>query len=177
MSRRIGANTKRSGGGGVIFAVLGLAVVAAVIFARLYGSREVGAPTAPRTVRGCAQAAHAYASHASSTWITFSGTVHTVLPDDTQGLKHQRFIVGCSSGQTVLVVNDIDIGTRVPVAVGDRLTVRGQYIWNDRGGLVHWTHHDPEGGQGGWISFRGRVYALNQFGHTGFPLMTRSSPV
>jgi hypothetical protein len=29
------------------------------------------------------------------------------------------------------------------------------YEWNDRGGLIHWTHHDPMGvDEGGHIVYR-----------------------
>ncbi|MEJ2127764.1 MAG: DUF3465 domain-containing protein [Woeseiaceae bacterium] len=44
--------------------------------------------------------------------------------------------------------------------IGDRVGFRGLYEWNDLGGLVHWTHHDPHGIEdGGWISHRRRKYA------------------
>jgi len=37
--------------------------------------------------------------------------------------------------------------------------VRGMYEWNDLGGLVHWTHHDPQGIEdGGWVHYRRRKY-------------------
>ncbi|RYD47668.1 MAG: DUF3465 domain-containing protein, partial [Verrucomicrobiaceae bacterium] len=43
--------------------------------------------------------------------------------------------------------------------VGDKVVVRGEYIWNDKGGLIHWTHHDPKGkGPEGWIRHKGRKY-------------------
>ena len=54
----------------------------------------------------------------------------------------------------------IDIASRVPVGIGDRVRFRGLYEWNDLGGLVHWTHHDPHGLEdGGWVRFRTREYA------------------
>jgi hypothetical protein len=35
----------------------------------------------------------------------------------------------------------------------------GQYEWNDRGGVVHWTHLDPAGKRpGGWLRHERRVY-------------------
>ena len=44
--------------------------------------------------------------------------------------------------------------------MGDRVYVRGMYEWNDLGGLVHWTHHDPHGEEdGGWIRYRSKTYS------------------
>lgn len=43
--------------------------------------------------------------------------------------------------------------------MGDRVAVRGLYEWNDLGGLVHWTHDDPLGDEGGgWIKYRRKLY-------------------
>ena len=39
------------------------------------------------------------------------------------------------------------------------IELRGRYEWNDRGGVVHWTHHDPDGSDpGGWIRHAGSLY-------------------
>lgn len=92
----------------------------------------------------------------SGEMVEVSGTVEAVLPDDHDGSRHQRFIVRLSSGQTLLVAHNIDLAERVPLNEGDRLRVRGEYEWNDRGGVLHWTHHDPEGRRaGGWIEHEG----------------------
>src|SRR5439155_33602 len=73
------------------------------------------------------------------------GTVTRLLADDTgPSGTHQRFIMQVSgSSQTLLIDNNVDIGKRVPVATGDGVTIHGEYVWNDQGGLVHFTHHDP----------------------------------
>jgi hypothetical protein len=67
-------------------------------------------------------------------------TVDTLMPDDTQGAKHQKFFVKTSRGQRVLLVYQLDCGhERVPVKVGDKVGVGGEFIY-DRGALVHWLH-------------------------------------
>ncbi|MGB3292160.1 MAG: DUF3465 domain-containing protein [Phormidesmis sp.] len=82
-----------------------------------------------------------------------SGTVEAVLPDDNEGSRHQRFIIRIVSSHTVLVVHNIDLAPRVNgLQKGDRVTVKGEYEWNDLGGLIHWTHRDPHSAhEDGWI--------------------------
>lgn len=82
-----------------------------------------------------------------------SGTVAKLLPDDAEGSRHQRFILRLTSGHTVLVVHNIDLALRVnDLQVGDRLSVKGEYEWNHQGGLIHWTHRDPNSQhEDGWI--------------------------
>ena len=81
------------------------------------------------------------------------GTVGSLLPDDNEGSRHQRFIMRMESGHTLLVVHNIDLAPRINgLKVGDRVTVKGEYEWNDRGGLIHWTHRDPRSAHDdGWI--------------------------
>jgi hypothetical protein len=63
------------------------------------------------------------------------------------------------NGQTLLVAHNIDLARRVPIGVGDRVTFRGMYEWNNLGGLIHWTHHDPmDVEEGGYVTFRRRTY-------------------
>ncbi len=88
-----------------------------------------------------------------------SGVVDRSLPDDNDGSRHQRFILKLASGHTVLVAHNIDLAQRVPLGEGDRVQIHGQYEWNDRGGVLHWTHHDPaKRHEGGWIEHRGQRY-------------------
>lgn len=83
-----------------------------------------------------------------------------MLSDDNDESRHQRFVVQLPGKQTVLVANNLDVSTRVPVGMGDRVGFRGLYEWNDLGGLVHWTHDDPRGEEeGGWIRYRRKVYS------------------
>lgn len=95
----------------------------------------------------------------TGSWIEVTGFVKRLLSDDNDGSRHQRFILDIGVGRTLLIAHNIDLVERVPLGLGDRVRVRGMYEWNDLGGLVHWTHHDPLGIEdGGWIRYRTRVY-------------------
>ena len=102
---------------------------------------------------------HARSERLSDVWIETSGRVKKLLPDDTKGDRHQRILLDVSQGETLLVVHNIDQAERVPAKPGDVLEVRGEYVWNEKGGLVHWTHDDDSGRRaGGWIRHEGRLY-------------------
>ena len=95
----------------------------------------------------------------SGTWIEASGLVRRLIRDDNDGSRHQRFVLDMRNGQTILIAHNIDIAARVPVGIGDRLQFLGMYEWNDLGGLLHWTHHDPHGVEpGGRIKYRRQTY-------------------
>lgn len=89
-----------------------------------------------------------------------SGEVIRLLADDLKGSRHQRILIKEPSGKTLLVVHNIDLAPRInSIKVGDTLHYLGEYIWNEKGGLVHWTHHDPRGQQiGGWLEHNGKRY-------------------
>ena len=116
-------------------------------------------PSAPLTAQQDAIAA-AYERRASNVQVEAEGVVVKVLSDDNDGSRHQRFIVELASGQTVLISHNIDLAPRVsPLAAGDRVQFHGEYEWNEKGGVVHWTHHDPAGSHpGGWIRREGATF-------------------
>jgi hypothetical protein len=103
----------------------------------------------------------AFAEHRSQVEVTAEGSITRVLTDESgPSGTHQRFIVRLvKSTQTVLIDNNVSIGRRVPVAPGDAVIVHGEYVWNDQGGLIHFTHHDPaHTHEGGWIELTGTRY-------------------
>lgn len=119
------------------------------------------APAPSATAADNSAVARAFADHRSNIEITASGAVQRLLGDETSETgTHQRFILRLDgSTQTLLVTNNVTIGKRVPVSVGDAVTVHGEYIWNDQGGLVHFTHHDPQRShEAGWIERQGVRY-------------------
>lgn len=88
------------------------------------------------------------------------GTVAKILADDNDGSRHQRFLVRLESGRTLLISHNIDLAPRVSsLRAGDPIAFRGEYVWNAKGGLIHWTHHDPAGRHvPGWLKHDGRIY-------------------
>jgi hypothetical protein len=103
--------------------------------------------------------AEAFRTHSSNVEVETGGRVLRVLPDDQEGSRHQRFIVRMAGGISVLVAHNVDLAPRIPVTPGDSVELRGEYEWNDRGGVIHWTHHDPDGRrEGGWVRHAGRLY-------------------
>ena len=104
--------------------------------------------------------ARAFASRASGIEVEGEGTVVRVLPDDRDGSRHQRFIVELASGQTLLFAHNIDIAPRIEgLEVGDSVRFSGEYIWNAKGGVIHWTHHDQQGRHvDGWVMHNGKTY-------------------
>jgi|SRR5215831_12636970 len=102
----------------------------------------------------------AFKNRTSNVQVEGQGVVTRILADDVSGSRHQRFIVRLKSGQTVLIVHNIDIAPRVSeLQENDRVSFSGEYIWNEKGGTVHWTHHDPQRKHpAGWIKHNGRTY-------------------
>ena len=103
---------------------------------------------------------NAYENQQSDIQVTGSGVVIRNLEDDLIGSRHQKFIVRLSSGQTLLISHNIDLAPRInSLYEGDRIEFHGEYEWNAKGGVVHWTHHDPAGRHAdGWIKHDGTIY-------------------
>jgi len=88
------------------------------------------------------------------------GMVLRVLADDLKGSRHQRFLVRLSSGRTLLIAHNIDLAPKIrTLKKGDAVEFYGEYEFNPKGGVIHWTHHDPDGRHpGGWIKHQGVTY-------------------
>lgn len=88
------------------------------------------------------------------------GRVIKVLADDQSGSRHQKFLLEIASQHSILIAHNIDLAPRIEnLQVGDTVYFKGEYQWNPKGGVVHWTHHDPQGKQiGGWLELNGIRY-------------------
>lgn len=104
--------------------------------------------------------ASAFASRQSNLQVLGEGEIIKLLPDDNKGSRHQKFIVRVPEGITILIAHNIDLAPRVPSPrEGDMLEFYGEYEWTEKGGVVHWTHHDPAGRHpDGWLRYREQTY-------------------
>ncbi|SDZ05939.1 DUF3465 domain-containing protein [Nitrosomonas sp. Nm58] len=89
-----------------------------------------------------------------------TGVVISILSDDLDGSRHQRFIIELKSKQTLLITHNIDLAPRIfALSPNDKIEFFGEYEWNNKGGVIHWTHHDPEGIHvNGWILHNNVIY-------------------
>jgi hypothetical protein len=102
----------------------------------------------------------AYDNAQSDIWVQSQGEVVKILKDDTDGDRHQRFLLRLSNGHTILIAHNIDLAPRIEgLKTGDTVMFYGQYVWNNKGGVIHWTHHDPTMRKlGGWLMYQGKRY-------------------
>lgn len=102
----------------------------------------------------------AFENHTSNLQVTASGKVAKVLEDDTNPPRHQHFVLKLDNGISLLVAHNIDLAKRVDnLKTGDSVSFNGEYEWNKKGGVLHWTHHDPQGRHAaGWLRHNGQTY-------------------
>jgi len=116
-------------------------------------------PQASSPASGNLALLQAFQKQQSGIWLIAEGRVKRVLRDDNEGSRHQRFILDIKPDLTILVAHNIDLAERVPLSTGDHIRLRGEYEWNPKGGVIHWTHRDPGGRHaGGWIEHNNKRY-------------------
>ena len=109
---------------------------------------------ATSTVQDDREALKAQTDRLNKVEVTIQATVAELLPDDTTGIPHQRFLIVLSNGSKILVAHDTKMAPAVPLKKGDPVRIRGEYIWNAEGGVLHWTHHtDTPRHDCGWIEY------------------------
>lgn len=143
-----------------------VALLLAAAFAPAVPARDLLPAAGPQAVRwwslpgGGDPVAVAFQAHRSHVQLTVKARVKRILPDDRRGIRHQRFLIQTEAGISVLVAHNIDLAPRLAgLEPGEQLVLCGEYIWNPKGGLLHWTHHDPSGRHnGGYIERQGHRY-------------------
>jgi hypothetical protein len=107
----------------------------------------------------------AWRAQRSYVQVTADGSVARVLGvrEGPSGL-HEGFLLhlrgAAGRGLTVRVEDNVDITGRIPLRPGDDVVVKGEYIYDPRGGLIHYTHHDPRGRHpSGYVRVGDHVYS------------------
>jgi hypothetical protein len=123
-------------------------------------STRAPASTPPGTI------ARLFREKRSDTWVETRGVVERLLPDDRDTYDgsdtHQRLILRTDDGINILVAHNLCTSDRVPAKPGDRLTLRGEYEWTEKGGTLHFTHKPKfatrDATRSGWIEHAGNRY-------------------
>lgn len=150
----------------LIFSVLILVFIGSYIFSFISKSSDgiTALVAEPQLIKGSTKhtqvISNAYRNRLSDVQVKGSGVVSRILKDDNDGSRHQRFILRLSSGQTLLIAHNIDLAQRIGnLQQGDSVQFFGEYEWNSKGGVVHWTHQDPDDHHiGGWLKHEGQTY-------------------
>lgn len=148
--------------GNVMRKLLFLVVVGAIVYGLGYltdqDDLKPGSSLWDETTATAVEAA--YNNRQSDVQVQGQGTVVRILPDDNDGSRHQRFIVKLDTGLTLLIAHNIDLAPRVAdLNTGDTVAFYGEYEWNAKGGVIHWTHVDPAHRHiDGWLKHREKTY-------------------
>ena len=108
----------------------------------------------------------AWQMHRSYVQVTANGSVARVLGTRVgPSGAHEGFLLHLRGsegrGLTVRVEDNVDITGQIPLQPGDEAVVRGEYIYDPRGGIIHYTHRDPRGRHpSGYVRVNGRIYSL-----------------
>ena len=133
-------------------------IVAFIIL--LYGANQYQPQQTGPVPEAETEVAALYQQQQSDVQLEVEGRVIRLLEDDNKGSRHQRFIIEMADGHTLLVAHNIDLAPRIPdLEQGDTVILYGEYEWNAEGGVMHWTHHDPDNRHPhGWIRHQGQLY-------------------
>ena len=106
----------------------------------------------------------AWANRRSHVEVTASGSVAQIFGTrrGPSGV-HEGFLLhlrgSAGRGLTVRVEDNVGLTGPIPLTEGHDVEVRGEYVYDPRGGLIHDTHLDPRGHHdGGYVRVGGKVY-------------------
>jgi len=131
----------------------------ALALALLAGCAHAGGGAEPN-----AAVADAWLNHRSHVEVTASGSVARVLGTRSgPSGEHEGFLLHLRGaggrGLTVRVEDNVDLTGPIPLQPGDDVEVRGEYIFDPRGGLIHYTHRDPRFRHpAGYVRVGGKIY-------------------
>ncbi|GAC1443086.1 MAG: hypothetical protein NVS3B17_11300 [Vulcanimicrobiaceae bacterium] len=111
-----------------------------------------------------AAAYEAWRAGRSKVEVTVDGSVARLLGTRAgRHGAHEGFLLHLSGaegrGLTVRVEDNIDLTGPIPLREGQFVEVRGEYVYDARGGIVHYTHRDPRANHvAGYVLVDGKYY-------------------
>ncbi|MDF1763272.1 MAG: DUF3465 domain-containing protein [Oleibacter sp.] len=151
-----------------LFSFLVIAIAAAIGLYEQYGTNNHPDLTADNNQHSTAISTKqtdaiiekAFNNQQSDLQVMGQGRVVKVLRDDNEGSRHQKFLLQLNNGITLLFAHNIDLAPRVSnLREGDIISFYGEYEWSQKGGVVHWTHHNPGGRHiDGWLERDGQRF-------------------
>ncbi len=96
--------------------------------------------------------------------VTAVGAVARILGErEGRSGEHLGFLLHLTGsegrGLTVRVEDNLALTGPIAIREGELATVRGEYIYDAGGGLIHYTHRDPRGRhEAGYVQAAGRLY-------------------
>ncbi len=113
---------------------------------------------APNDAAVCA----AYSAGRSGVEVVAQGRVtHLFGIQPGRSSPHEGFLLRLDSGCVLVVRVEVntDFTGAIPLNPNAQVAVKGEYEYYPRGGVIHWTHHDPRGRhENGYIEAGGRTY-------------------
>ncbi len=104
----------------------------------------------------------AFASGTSRVEVSVAGNVTRTLGMRTgRSGTHEGFLMQADGqrGLVLRVEDNVDLTGPIPLRNGEHVIVHGEYEYYPRGGVIHWTHHDPAGRhESGYIEVVGKRY-------------------
>ena len=104
----------------------------------------------------------AYGAQRSGVEVVATGTiVHLFGVEPGRTSPHEGFLMRLDSGCSLIVRVEVntDFTGDIPLRDDERVTVKGEYEYYPRGGVIHWTHHDPRGRhENGFVETGGSTY-------------------
>ena len=92
----------------------------------------------------------AWRAQRSGAEVTADGSIARILGTRAgPSGEHEGFLLhlrGASGrGLTVRVETNVDLTGPIPLSPGEDVEVRGEYVYDSSGGIIHYTHRDPSG--------------------------------
>ena len=101
----------------------------------------------------------AFYDRQSDLMVEVTGTVFQMASQNASNAGYQEFRMKLPSGQLLTIVHENKKGQRLPLEANDTVTVRGQYYWNELGGIIKGTQRDKSMERmHGWIEHEGVRY-------------------